>query len=147
MDENYPYSSSSNSNSAQLLLAQQKSKLNTIQFDDDRKYRHLQTDVSFLLKRKLTILTAYIYLISIKIDLQFRKIEAKFQEEKLVLQQKHDTAVQKILDRKNTEIEELKTHFRKKTKEYEETIHKLERKSMLYGFSLIKKSRFLYLFC
>ena len=61
--------------------------------------------------------------------MQFRKIEAKFQEEKLILQQKHDSAVQKILDRKNTEIEELKSHFRKKSKEYEETIHKLERKS------------------
>ena len=46
-----------------------------------------------------------------------------------MLQQKHDAAVQKILDRKNSEIEELKTHFRKKTKEFEDTIHKLERKS------------------
>ena len=68
--------------------------------------------------------------INIKIDLQFRKVEAKFQEEKLLLQQKHDSADQKILDRKNTEIEELKSHFRKKSKEYEETIHKLERKSI-----------------
>jgi centrosomal protein CEP112 len=70
----------------------------------------------------------------LKIELQFRKIEAKFHEEKLILQQKHDDAVQKILDRKNSEIEELKSQFRKKSKEYDDTIHKLERKSIIISY-------------
>ena len=54
--------------------------------------------------------------------------EAKIQEEKLRMQQKHDGNVQKILDRKNTEIEELKSHYRTKTREQEETLQKYERK-------------------
>jgi len=33
-----------------------------------------------------------------------------------------------ILDRKNSEIEDVKSHYRSKTKELEETITKLERK-------------------
>jgi hypothetical protein len=35
------------------------------------------------------------------------------------------------LDRKNTEIEELKANYRAKAKELEDTITKLERKSMI----------------
>ncbi|XP_076459677.1 uncharacterized protein LOC143292894 isoform X2 [Babylonia areolata] len=63
-----------------------------------------------------------------EIALRTKMIEAKYHEEKLRLQQKHDTAVQKILDRKNSEIEDVKSHYRSKTKELEETITKLERK-------------------
>ncbi|XP_070185125.1 trichohyalin-like isoform X3 [Littorina saxatilis] len=63
-----------------------------------------------------------------EIALRTKMIEAKFHEEKLRLQQKHDAAVQKILDRKNSEIEDVKNHYRSKSKEYEETITKLERK-------------------
>ena len=79
--------------------------------------------------------------------------EVKFQEEKLRLQQKHDDTVQKvwstfatiwvgrltpctknfdglfkILDRKNREIEDLKLHYRTKTKEHEGSVQKLEKK-------------------
>ncbi|KAL0993146.1 hypothetical protein UPYG_G00103830 [Umbra pygmaea] len=61
-------------------------------------------------------------------DMKTKVLEAKHQEEKLKLQQKHDTDVQKILDRKNGEIEELKSVYRAKQKESEESIRKLEKK-------------------
>ncbi|KAK2149001.1 hypothetical protein LSH36_472g02048 [Paralvinella palmiformis] len=66
--------------------------------------------------------------ISREVDMQKKMLEAKFQEDKLRLQQKHDTTVQKILDRKNLELEELKRHYRTKSKEQEELVSKLERK-------------------
>ncbi|VDI42947.1 centrosomal protein CEP112, partial [Mytilus galloprovincialis] len=62
------------------------------------------------------------------IQMKTKMLEARFHEEKLKLQQRHDVAVQKILDRKNTEIEELKANYRAKAKELEDTITKLERK-------------------
>ncbi|XP_069849229.1 centrosomal protein of 112 kDa isoform X3 [Dipodomys merriami] len=63
-----------------------------------------------------------------ELDMKTKMMEAKFHEEKLKLQQKHDADVQKILERKNNEIEELKTLYRKKQNETEETIRKLEKK-------------------
>ncbi|ELK12440.1 Coiled-coil domain-containing protein 46 [Pteropus alecto] len=63
-----------------------------------------------------------------RLDMKTKMIEAKCHEEKLKLQQKHDADVQKILERKNNEIEELKTLYRKKQNEMEETIRKLETK-------------------
>ncbi|KFW03069.1 Centrosomal protein of 112 kDa, partial [Eurypyga helias] len=54
--------------------------------------------------------------------------EGKFHEENLKLQQKHDTDVQKILDRKNDEIEVLKSFYKTKQNEAEDTIRKLEKK-------------------
>ncbi|PVD38829.1 hypothetical protein C0Q70_01453 [Pomacea canaliculata] len=63
-----------------------------------------------------------------EIALRTKMIEARYHEEKLKLQQKHDAAVQKILDRKNSEIEDVKGHYRNKIKELEEIITKLERK-------------------
>ncbi|XP_023412738.1 centrosomal protein of 112 kDa isoform X10 [Loxodonta africana] len=62
------------------------------------------------------------------LDMKTKIVEAKFHEEKLKLQQKHDADVQKILDRKNHELEELKTLYKKKQNETEETIRKLEKK-------------------
>ncbi|XP_069916519.1 centrosomal protein of 112 kDa isoform X9 [Oryctolagus cuniculus] len=62
------------------------------------------------------------------LDMKTKMMEAKFHEEKLKLQQKHDADVQKILERKNNEIEELKTLYKKKQNETEETIRKLEKK-------------------
>nr|XP_014341693.1 PREDICTED: centrosomal protein of 112 kDa isoform X2 [Latimeria chalumnae] len=61
-------------------------------------------------------------------EMKIKMVEAKFHEEKLKLQQKHDADVQKILGRKNNEIEELKTLYRNKQNEAEETIKKLEKK-------------------
>ncbi|XP_077316789.1 centrosomal protein of 112 kDa isoform X2 [Lithobates pipiens] len=63
-----------------------------------------------------------------EMDLKIKAMEAKFHEEKLKMQQKHDTDVQKILDRKNNETEELKSLYRNKQSESEETIRKLEKK-------------------
>ncbi|XP_069916522.1 centrosomal protein of 112 kDa isoform X12 [Oryctolagus cuniculus] len=63
-----------------------------------------------------------------ELDMKTKMMEAKFHEEKLKLQQKHDADVQKILERKNNEIEELKTLYKKKQNETEETIRKLEKK-------------------
>ncbi|XP_061173000.1 centrosomal protein of 112 kDa-like isoform X3 [Saccostrea echinata] len=67
------------------------------------------------------------------IQMRTKMLEARFHEEKLRLQQKHDSAVQKILDRKNVEIEDLKTNYRTKAKDLEETISKLERKIQNIG--------------
>ncbi|NWV95260.1 CE112 protein, partial [Machaerirhynchus nigripectus] len=63
-----------------------------------------------------------------ELELKMKIAEGKFHEEKLKLQQKHDADVQKILDRKNDEIEVLKSTYLKKQKESEETIRKLEKK-------------------
>ncbi|XP_060058596.1 centrosomal protein of 112 kDa isoform X1 [Erinaceus europaeus] len=63
-----------------------------------------------------------------ELDMKRKMMEAKYHEEKLRLQQKHDGDVQKILERKNHEIEELKIIYKKKQNEMEETIRKLEKK-------------------
>ncbi|XP_053067901.1 centrosomal protein of 112 kDa isoform X3 [Acinonyx jubatus] len=63
-----------------------------------------------------------------ELDIKTKMIEAKYHEEKLKLQQKHDADVQKILERKNNEIEELKILYKKKQNEMEETVRKLEKK-------------------
>ncbi|XP_020491915.1 centrosomal protein of 112 kDa isoform X2 [Labrus bergylta] len=61
-------------------------------------------------------------------EMKIKVLEAKHQEEKLRLQQRHDADVEKILDRKNGEIEEMKSMYRVKQRESEELIHKLEKK-------------------
>ncbi|KFQ30529.1 Centrosomal protein of 112 kDa, partial [Merops nubicus] len=54
--------------------------------------------------------------------------ERKFHEERLKLEQKHDADVQKILNRKNDEIEVLKSLHKTKQNEAEEMNRKLEKK-------------------
>uniref|UniRef100_A0A3Q3WM44 DUF4485 domain-containing protein n=1 Tax=Mola mola TaxID=94237 RepID=A0A3Q3WM44_MOLML len=61
-------------------------------------------------------------------EMKFKVLEAKHQEEILRIQQKHDAVVEKILDRKNGEIEEIKSMYRAKQKDLDEMIHKLEKK-------------------
>ncbi|KAM4531122.1 centrosomal protein of 112 kDa-like isoform 2-T4 [Odontesthes bonariensis] len=61
-------------------------------------------------------------------EMQIKVLDSKHQEEKLKMQQEHDADVEKILDRKNREIEEMKGLYRAKQKESEETIRKLEKK-------------------
>ncbi|NXG14425.1 CE112 protein, partial [Grallaria varia] len=63
-----------------------------------------------------------------ELERKMKMAEGKFHEEKLKLQQKHDADVQKILDRKNSEIDMLKSSHKKKQKEADEMIRKLERK-------------------
>ncbi|NWX65938.1 CE112 protein, partial [Promerops cafer] len=63
-----------------------------------------------------------------ELEMKMKIAEGKFHEEKLKLQQKHDADVQKILDRKNDEIDVLKSTYIKKQKESEELIRKLEKK-------------------
>ncbi|NWI46548.1 CE112 protein, partial [Picathartes gymnocephalus] len=63
-----------------------------------------------------------------KLEMKMKIAEGKFHEEKLKLQQKHDADVQKILDRKNDEIDVLKSTYIKKQKESEDVIRKLEKK-------------------
>ncbi|NWI52697.1 CE112 protein, partial [Calyptomena viridis] len=63
-----------------------------------------------------------------QLEMNMKIAEGKFYEEKLKLQQKHDADIQKILGRKNDEIEMLKCTYEKKQKESEETIRKLEKK-------------------
>ncbi|KAM3847702.1 centrosomal protein of 112 kDa isoform 3-T3 [Vipera latastei] len=62
------------------------------------------------------------------LEMKSKLMEARLHEEKLKLQQKHDADVQKILDRKNNEIEVLKSLYRTKQNEAEDTIQKLEKK-------------------
>uniref|UniRef100_A0A8D0H287 DUF4485 domain-containing protein n=1 Tax=Sphenodon punctatus TaxID=8508 RepID=A0A8D0H287_SPHPU len=63
-----------------------------------------------------------------ELEMKTKLMEAKMHEEKLILQQKHDADVQKILDRKNNETEVWKTLYKTKQNEAEETIRKLEKK-------------------
>ncbi|XP_013924738.1 PREDICTED: centrosomal protein of 112 kDa-like isoform X2 [Thamnophis sirtalis] len=63
-----------------------------------------------------------------ELEMKSKLMEARLHEEKLKLQQRHDADVQKILDRKNNEIEVLKSLYRTKQNEAEETIQKLEKK-------------------
>uniref|UniRef100_A0A4W3KKQ1 Centrosomal protein 112 n=2 Tax=Callorhinchus milii TaxID=7868 RepID=A0A4W3KKQ1_CALMI len=75
--------------------------------------------------------------VKLAIEMKSKMVEAKFHEEKLKLQQKHDTDVQKILERKNNEIEELKALCRSKQKEAEEMNKNLERRVQ----SLVRESQ------
>ncbi|KAG5832876.1 hypothetical protein ANANG_G00295840 [Anguilla anguilla] len=70
-------------------------------------------------------------------DLKAKVLEARYQEERLKTQQRHDADVQKILDRKNGEIEELKAMYRTKQKNSDETVRKLEKKVQ----SLVRESQ------
>ncbi|NXN97463.1 CE112 protein, partial [Rhinopomastus cyanomelas] len=63
-----------------------------------------------------------------EVDMKVKIVEGRFHEEKLKLQQKHDADIQKILDRKNEEIEALKTLHKNQQHEAEETIRNLEKK-------------------
>uniref|UniRef100_A0A3B1K6B8 Centrosomal protein 112 n=1 Tax=Astyanax mexicanus TaxID=7994 RepID=A0A3B1K6B8_ASTMX len=75
-------------------------------------------------------------------EMRSKVLEAKHQEERLKLQQKHDTDVQKILERKNGEIAELKSMYRTKQKEAEEAVRTLEKKqSLLRESQVIRQSK------
>ncbi|NXU74585.1 CE112 protein, partial [Oreotrochilus melanogaster] len=63
-----------------------------------------------------------------ELEMKMKISEGRFHEEKLTLQKKHDVEVQKILDRKNDEIEVLKSVYKTKQNESEETIRKLQKK-------------------
>ncbi|XP_060108315.1 centrosomal protein of 112 kDa [Heteronotia binoei] len=63
-----------------------------------------------------------------ELEMKTKMMEARIHEEKLKLQQKHDSDVQKILERKNNEIEVLKAQYKTKQNEAEGTIRKLEKK-------------------
>uniref|UniRef100_A0A8C2GJR9 Centrosomal protein 112 n=1 Tax=Cyprinus carpio TaxID=7962 RepID=A0A8C2GJR9_CYPCA len=70
-------------------------------------------------------------------------LEAKHQEDTLGMQQKHDAEIQKILDRKNGELDELKSVYRGKQKEADETIQKLEKRvqSLLRESQVIRQTK------
>ncbi|XP_043955894.1 centrosomal protein of 112 kDa isoform X2 [Gambusia affinis] len=76
-------------------------------------------------------------------EVKIRLLESKHQEEKLKMQQRHDADVEKILDRKNLEIEEIKSVYRVKQKESEEMSRKLEKKvqSVLRESQIICESK------
>ncbi|KAJ8404264.1 hypothetical protein AAFF_G00340370 [Aldrovandia affinis] len=76
-------------------------------------------------------------------EMKAKVLEARYQEEWLKMQQRHDADVQKILDRKNGEIEELKTMYRTKQKDLEETTRKLEKKvqSLVRESQVIRESK------
>ncbi|XP_069808161.1 centrosomal protein of 112 kDa isoform X2 [Dendropsophus ebraccatus] len=78
-----------------------------------------------------------------EMDMKIKAMEAKLHEEKLKMQQKHDADVQKILERKNNEIEEMKSLYRIKQTEAEETVRKLEKKvqTLLRESQLIRDTK------
>jgi len=63
-----------------------------------------------------------------QLEFHVKKLESKFQEEKLDAQHQHNLEIQKIMDRKNQELESLKKEQRSKSKENESHISSLERK-------------------
>uniref|UniRef100_A0AAZ3SNS0 Centrosomal protein 112 n=1 Tax=Oncorhynchus tshawytscha TaxID=74940 RepID=A0AAZ3SNS0_ONCTS len=91
----------------------------------------------------LTPLSVMVLCVSVQAEMKTKVLEAKHQEEKLKMQQKHDADVQKILDRKNGEIDELKTMYRAKHKESEESVRKLEKKvqSVVRESQVIRESK------
>uniref|UniRef100_A0A8C2A1X0 Centrosomal protein 112 n=1 Tax=Cyprinus carpio TaxID=7962 RepID=A0A8C2A1X0_CYPCA len=78
-----------------------------------------------------------------EIELRTKVLEAKHQEDTLGMQQKHDAEIQKILDRKNGELDELKSVYRGKQKEADETIQKLEKRvqSLLRESQVIRQTK------
>uniref|UniRef100_A0A8C1H1M8 Centrosomal protein 112 n=1 Tax=Cyprinus carpio carpio TaxID=630221 RepID=A0A8C1H1M8_CYPCA len=78
-----------------------------------------------------------------EIELRTKVLEAKHQEDTLRMQQKHDAEIQKILDRKNGELDELKSVYRGKQKEADETIQKLEKRvqSLLRESQVIRQTK------
>ncbi|KAK7940340.1 hypothetical protein WMY93_003666 [Mugilogobius chulae] len=78
-----------------------------------------------------------------EVEMKMKVLEAKHQEEKLKMQQRHDGDVEKILARKNSEIEELKSMNLAKQKQSDEMIRKLERKvqSVLRESQVIAESK------
>jgi len=63
-----------------------------------------------------------------QLEFHIKKLESKFQEEKLDAQHQHNLEIQKLMDRKNQELESLKKDQRTKSKENESHISSLERK-------------------
>ncbi|MBN3294339.1 CE112 protein, partial [Polypterus senegalus] len=78
-----------------------------------------------------------------EIEMNTKLLEAKFHEEKLKLEQKHDADVKKIIDRKNSEIEALKNYYRTKQAEAEETNKSLEKriKSLVQESKVFRESK------
>uniref|UniRef100_A0A8C5DHG2 DUF4485 domain-containing protein n=1 Tax=Gouania willdenowi TaxID=441366 RepID=A0A8C5DHG2_GOUWI len=76
-------------------------------------------------------------------SMKMKILEAKYQEEKLKMQQRHDADVEKILERKNGEMKEMKSMYQVKLKDSEEMIRKLERKvqSVLQQSQVISESK------
>ncbi|XP_071946216.1 centrosomal protein of 112 kDa-like [Antedon mediterranea] len=78
-----------------------------------------------------------------EMEMKTKMLEAKFNEEKLTIQQLHDQTIQKILDRKNAELEDITNHYRSKGSELEENKRKLDKKvNMLTNeVTLLKESK------
>ncbi|KAJ0001415.1 hypothetical protein NQD34_006435, partial [Periophthalmus magnuspinnatus] len=131
---------------------------------DDKSWSHSQPVASSPLKRPVKNDAGSVSIISVDVssadsdleaclnnwnlgaELKMKVLEAKHQEEKLKMQQRHDGDIEKfnpILARKNGEIEELKSTYLAKQKQSEETIRKLERKvqSMLRESQVITESK------
>lgn len=64
-----------------------------------------------------------------EMEMNTKVLQAQFHEEKLKIQHKHDKAVQKILDRKNGEIDDLKQHYKSKEKDFEDAVTKSDKRS------------------
>eukprot|EP00794_Sanderia_malayensis_P009215 gene9215-10189_t len=65
---------------------------------------------------------AFLYAYAIDLQAKTKMIEAKFAEERFALQQELDLTVRKVMNRKNKELEEMKSHYRQKLEELEEIV-------------------------
>ncbi|XP_061605696.1 centrosomal protein of 112 kDa isoform X4 [Phyllopteryx taeniolatus] len=114
-----------------------------LEFENPRYLREKTMPLSPLFKSSLVRNSALTddvdlqLLESKEVDMRVKVLESKHQEEKLKQQQKHDADVDKILQRRNVEISELKSRHRAQLKEAEEMIHKLEWKVQ----SVLKESQ------
>ena len=63
-----------------------------------------------------------------QLEFHIKRLESKFQEDKMDLQHQHNLEIQKIMDRKNHELEKVKKEHRSKVKDNEDLISNLERK-------------------
>lgn len=63
-----------------------------------------------------------------QLEFQIKRLESKFQEDKMDLQHQHNLEIQRIMDRKNHELEKVKKEHRNKVKDNEDLISNLERK-------------------
>ncbi|XP_055954492.1 centrosomal protein of 112 kDa isoform X3 [Patella vulgata] len=78
-----------------------------------------------------------------EIETRIKMLEANFHEEKVRLKQKHDNYVQKVIERKNLEVEDLKSEYNEKVQELEDVVAKLDKKvqSVVKESNMVRESK------
>lgn len=78
-----------------------------------------------------------------ELDAKLKAFESRLRVETVQLHRKHDSAIQKTLQKKNGELEEMKARFMSKVREQEETIARLEKKvqTIVKDSALVRESK------